>query len=93
MTVEDYLDHLLKIGMGWLGWTEAQTLDTSMAAIVMAREGRIELLQQIFGDGRTAPEPAKLEPDLPDRKTISEGLKSALRSLKFGALKKGVGRN
>ncbi len=35
--------------MGWLGWTEDQTLDTRMTSIVMAYEGRLKMLKAIFG--------------------------------------------
>jgi|GEM_PF-3375793 len=35
--------------MGWLGWTEDQTLDTRMISIVMAYEGRLKMLKAIFG--------------------------------------------
>ena len=55
MSLDDYLDYLLKLGMGWLGWTEAETLDTSMPAIGLAYDGRIEMLQAIFGKGEAKP--------------------------------------
>lgn len=87
MTVEAYLDHLLKLGMGWLGWTEAQTLDTSMPAIVLAYDGRIEMLQSIFGKG-DAKADAKAEPapEMGDNVVpLADRLKSALRSLKGDA--------
>lgn len=37
--------------MGWLGWTEQQTLNTSMPAIVLAYEGRMDMLKACFGTG------------------------------------------
>lgn len=50
--------------MGWLGWTEAQTLATSMPAIVLAREGRGEMIQttleMIFGK----PPPMEEKPEI-----------------------------
>jgi hypothetical protein len=69
--------------MGWLGWSERETLDTSMPAIIMAYEGRIEMLQSIFGGGEKkpdepAPEAVVDEPSVP----LSDRLKSAFRSLK-----------
>ena len=76
MTVEEYFDHLLKIGMGWLGWTEDQTLDTSMPAIALAYEGRLEMLQSIFGSGEAASaEPEEADPDIANR------LKNTFRAL------------
>jgi hypothetical protein len=33
--------------MGWLGWTEKQTLETSMPAIAMAYEARQEMLRNV----------------------------------------------
>jgi len=38
--------------MGWLGWTEAQTLDTTIPAILTAYEGRTDMLKAIFGDSK-----------------------------------------
>jgi hypothetical protein len=39
-------------GMGWLGWSEDQTLDTTMPSIIEAYEGRVDMLKAIFGDGK-----------------------------------------
>lgn len=92
MTVEDYLDHLFKLGMGWLGWTEAQTLDTSMPAIVMAYDGRIEMLQSIFGKGETKADEAKAEAPVDEAgMPVADRVKSALRSL-MGGRSGGMGR-
>lgn len=41
--------------MGWLGWTEEQTLQTTIPAIELAHEGRCDMLRAIFGGN----EPAK----------------------------------
>lgn len=49
MSQSDYFDWLLKIGMGWIGWTYEQTLDTPMLAIVDAHKGRMAMLRAIFG--------------------------------------------
>lgn len=38
--------------MGWLGWTEAQTLDTTIPAILTAHEGRLDMLKAIFGSSK-----------------------------------------
>lgn len=36
--------------MGWLGWTEEQTLHADMNAIVLAYEGKVDMLKAIHGD-------------------------------------------
>lgn len=82
MSLDDYLDHLLKLGMGWLGWTEAETLDSSMPAIVLAYDGRIEMLQSIFGKGEAKPsEPGAEAAPSDESVPIADRLKSAFRSL------------
>ena len=45
----------MKIGTGWLGWTESQVDDTSIDVIVDAYEARIDMLR--FMSGRPMPEP------------------------------------
>lgn len=40
------------MGTGWLGWPADVTLDTPMALIVQAYEGRVEMLGAIFGGGK-----------------------------------------
>lgn len=42
----------MKIGMGWLGWTEEQTLATTIPAIILAYEGRMDMLRSIFGGNK-----------------------------------------
>ncbi len=40
-----------------MGWTEEQTLNTKMSAILLAYEGRVDMLRAIFGGGsEPAPE-------------------------------------
>jgi hypothetical protein len=39
--------------MGWLGWTEQETLDTSMPSIVLAHKGKLEMLQACYGSDST----------------------------------------
>jgi hypothetical protein len=56
----DYHDRLLKIGTGWLGWTERETLETSISTIELAYEGLVEKLRAIHG--APDPEPEKTEP-------------------------------
>lgn len=41
----------MKIGTGWLGWTEQEVLDTSILVIVQAYEGRVDMLKECFGSG------------------------------------------
>jgi len=68
---------LLRIGTGWLGWTERDTLDTTMDGIVVAYESRIDMLKAIFGssDGR---------PKTPTRPAGKGKLRQALRFLAGG---------
>lgn len=42
--------------MGWLGWTEQETLHTSMPAIEAAYRGRTKMIQVMTG--RSPPSPA-----------------------------------
>lgn len=37
------------MGTGWIGWTEEQTLNTTMPGIESAHRGRVNMLQAIFG--------------------------------------------
>lgn len=54
----EHLQHLYRIGTGWLGWTPATTLDATPAEIMEAYKGRLDLLKSIFGDGGdTTPKP------------------------------------
>ena len=41
--------------MGWLGWTEAETLDACMTSIELAHEGRMDMLKWTFGSGEEKP--------------------------------------
>jgi hypothetical protein len=47
--------------MGWIGWTEDQTLDTTIPAIEAAYSGRCKMLSAIFGGGETGP-PTQQDP-------------------------------
>jgi hypothetical protein len=70
--------------MGWLGWTEAETLDTSMSAIVLAHRGRERMIRDVLEltglirpageEGEAAAAPA--EPVAP---ATGEQVRSALR--------------
>jgi hypothetical protein len=43
----EWFDRLLQIGTGWLGWTEQETLNTSIPAIELAHEALLEKLRLI----------------------------------------------
>jgi hypothetical protein len=49
-------------GMGWLGWTEQETLDTTIPSIELAMRGRIEMLKITHGSG-TQPASEPVPPD------------------------------
>lgn len=46
--------------MGWIGWTEEQTLRTTIPAIELAVAGRTDMLRAIFGGSE--PEQPKVSP-------------------------------
>lgn len=52
----EHLINLYKIGTGWLGWTPEDTLDATPTEIMLAYEGRIDLLKAIFGSPEPKPE-------------------------------------
>lgn len=58
ITVPEFWRTLQKWGMGTLGWTEDQTLDADMNAIILAHEGRWDMINEglraIFGDPKPA---------------------------------------
>ena len=68
--------------MGWLGWTEEQTLDTTMRGIWLAYEGRGEMLKAIFGGGKDKAGRPLAEPDMPATK---ENILSVFQLLKGAA--------
>lgn len=49
VTLSEHLLDLYRIGTGWLGWTPAQTLDSTPAEIKEAYRGRLDMLKAIFG--------------------------------------------
>lgn len=51
----EHLTGLYRIGTGWLGWTPAQTLDSTPAEIKEAYRGRMDMLKAIFGSGEGKP--------------------------------------
>ena len=48
MTIDEYCDFLLKIALGYLGWSEEQALHSDMNAILAAWQGRSELLKSMI---------------------------------------------
>ncbi len=44
----------MKVGTGWIGWTEAQVLDTSMSVIEDAYSAKIDMIYMMMG--REAPQ-------------------------------------
>lgn len=53
----------MEYGTGWLGWTEAETLDTSMPVIVLAYHAHLDKL--CFAAGRKPPERKNARPKGP----------------------------
>lgn len=62
--------------MGWMGWTEADTLDTTMTGILLAFDGRQEMLKAIFGGGDD-----KDKPKTPTTPATPNKIRSAIRML------------
>lgn len=69
----------MKIGTGWLGWSEQETLDTSIPTILLAYEGRVEMLKACFG-GSDEPEPEKRKPN----EASPEQVRSLFRAFQRG---------
>lgn len=68
--------------MGWIGWSEADTLDTTMSGILLAYEGRMDLLKSIFGGGDDADKHGKGK--IPKTKATPDKIRGALRMLGGG---------
>lgn len=52
--------------MGWLGWSEEQTLSADVNTIVVAMRGRVAMLQAVFGGGKDDPPASTMTPELFD---------------------------
>lgn len=72
MSHAEFAAWLMKIGMGWLGWTERQTLDTSIPAVLFAYEGRKDMLRAVFGSGEPDPPKDKLTAKVNDAKAMQK---------------------
>ena len=53
----------MKRGMGWLGWTENETLNASIENIYLAYEGKREMLKAIYGGGEEGKEVTPSTPE------------------------------
>lgn len=67
------------MGTGWLGWTEQQTLATSIPTIELAFEGLVEKLQACYG-GADAPPPEAVAPTPPPKAMSAETVFSIFRA-------------
>lgn len=63
--------------MGVLGWTEQQTLDTTIPAIELAYNARTRFLADIVGAifGKGEPEPKPKAPDAPKQADVQSLLR------------------
>ena len=61
--------------MGWLGWTERDTLDTTIPAIMRAYDERVKMLRMCFGGSAEETEPAR------DESAAPVNVQSALHTL------------
>jgi hypothetical protein len=52
MPFDEYFTRLFQLGTGWLGWSPETTWQATPAEILNAREGRMEMLQAVFGGKR-----------------------------------------
>ncbi|WP_256807154.1 phage tail assembly chaperone [Bradyrhizobium sp. Bra64] len=52
MAFDEYFTRLFQLGTGWLGWSPETTWNATTAEILSAREGRMEMLQALFGGKR-----------------------------------------
>jgi hypothetical protein len=74
VTISEHLNGLYRTGTGWLGWTPAETLDSTPAEIIEAYKGRMEMLKAIFGGGEDKPKPET-------KAFTDDNVKSAFRAL------------
>jgi hypothetical protein len=74
MSHAEFAAWLMKIAMGWLGWSERQALDTTIPAILTAYEGRMDMLKAIFGSGED-------DKGKPERKRYSTKDPEAMKKL------------
>lgn len=78
----------MEIGTGWIGWTEEQTLKTSIPVILAAYRGRVKMLNSVLG-GDDTPKPGA-PGDL--KAATPENLKATLRGMAAAKPAKGTVR-
>jgi len=61
-TFAEHLENLFRVGTGWLGWSPAQTWDSTPAEIRAAQAGFIELQNALRGE----------KPKKPDNRTLDD---------------------
>ena len=49
MTADEFYKQLAEIALGWLGWSENDTLYADPNAILLGFRGRLDMLKAIFG--------------------------------------------
>ncbi|CDZ55517.1 hypothetical protein [Neorhizobium galegae] len=72
----DHLQDLYKKATGWLGWSPEVALDATPAEIVLAYEGRWDMLKAIYGGGKD---------QLTDDRPLEEKFRSVFTT--FGTVK------
>lgn len=57
-SISDHLHQLYRIATGWLGWAPQVALDSTPGEILLAYEGRLEMLKALFGSSEDKTEQA-----------------------------------
>jgi hypothetical protein len=81
-SMSDYYQHLYKLGTGWCGWSPAETWAATPREILTAYNGRLDMLQAIFGSSDKQDDPESPLHHTPE--DIARG-REALRALQRGA--------
>lgn len=71
---EEHLERLFMVATGWLGWTPDEAFEATPREIMLAYQGRIDLLQAIFGGSDS-------KSNLPDAKALEDRMKASLHIL------------
>lgn len=51
MSFSEYMDWLIEIGCGWLGWSPEVVRTSHLADITLAYKGKVKMLQACYGGG------------------------------------------
>lgn len=51
MTIDEYINWLFKIGMGWLGWSPQAVRQAHIQELYLAYEGKVDMLKACYGGG------------------------------------------